>query len=909
MGKIEDLENQIRILKNENRELTEKYSTLKNQNSKKVSSNSKNDDINALFSADIIELFNLMPQPVVVTDIETGRFIFCNSIFEKLTGYTKKEVIGKTTLSLNFYSKETRKKLIDELKKKGYINNYPITFFHKNKKVSHTLMFSKRIKPEQDFLVSIIIDITELQNTKQELQESEDFYKAIADNSLDAIFIMSKSGKIKFVNKQHTAIFGRTENEVLGHYFYEFLPKKYISQYLMALKSGFLNKEIRNFNSFIYHKNGRVVPVEISGKIIKFKGKTIAIGNARDLTQRQEAEKALEKSDEKYKIITQQSVDTIFIVNKAGRILFLSKTQGKHFGWEAEEMTGRNFLEIVPEKEKTFFKSKLKEVIHGKELDFESVIYHKEGRLVPIEIKSKRYDHNGIKAALGVLRDISERKIAEKEKENHLLESLKTKNFLRELIDSTNDLIFAKDMAGNYVFANKAYCMLFGIDTQSIKTRTDTDLRKLLPDTGGKHNVLTLQEIGATLKERDKYQSLYNPIKMPDGSEKVFRLHKVNIRKNNKIEYSIFFANDITKMMRTERELTRLTLNLEKLVVEKSEKLITSEENFKKLFEKSSEIKIIFRRNGKIIQVNDRAETVIKLSREVLLKQNIKKIWDADIISNFDKISLDFNDELYHTFETTVFTSENVKIPYEISLIPVKYFGERVILATGRDISVRKEMNKIILKAIIETEEKERKRFAQEIHDGLGAYLSSIKMYIDIISDGRVTDEKLPDIFMKIQNLITDAAESAKEISNNINPHILINLGLEKSIQIIISKFTSEAGIEPDIFIQTNDIILDDNFASSIYRVITELLNNTIKHAAANKINLSLIINSSSLVLNYSDNGKGFDVNQMKNSPRGNGLINIQNRVKSLNGKAEIFSKPGEGTKYSITIGIEDFIK
>ncbi len=905
MKKKSDLLAQIKLLEEENKELREKCVEL--ESNFQVDSSMLKDDFT--FSKSVLAVFDIMPQPITITSVSLGEFIYCNKAFETLSGYSFKKIKGKTTLDLKLYSKKRRKRFINIIKEQGLIEKEPITFRHNENTINHTLMYSKLIKPNNNYILSVIVDITELQNIKRAFKESEKFYKSIANNSPDALFIINKKGKIKFVNEQHYKISGRAIDETVGHYFFEFIPRMYRPAYLRALKNGFINKEITRFESYIYHKNGGIIPVEISGKIVKYKGKTVVFGNVRDISERLKNEKALFESNEKYRLVTQQIIDTIFMVDREGFFLFLNKTQINLLGWDIDDMIGQNFTKIVPEELKGVFQEKLQDVFNGNEVDFESNIYHKNGNIIPIEIKATRTIYNGKNVALGVLREISERKKDELEKEMLYYETTKTKNFLRKVIDSTDNLVFAKDKDNKYIFANKAYCDVFNLSISEIKNKTDDDLKKMINYKSNYTNIFSLQKIGDTLKERPEYLSSYNHVLMPDNSEKVFSCNKVNIRKDNEdLDASLFYATDITKMMRTERELTKLTLNLEKIVAEKTQKLLASEDNFKKMFEKSSEFKFIFSPNGNILQVNDTAAEIIKMPKDEILKQNISKFWNAEFINDNEKVSFNSVNEYASTFETTLFSSNQATIPVEVSIVAVDYFCENAILATGRDISVRKEMQKKVLKAIIETEEKERNRFAQEVHDGLGAFLSSIKMYIDLMIGGQIPKEKIEEYLVKTKHIINEAAESAREISNDIKPHILTNLGLKKSIVNIIEKITGSTKIKTDIFIQTNNIVLNDEFSLTIYRIVTEMLNNAIKHANAEELKLFMLINKTSLILEYEDNGKGFELSEVLKRNKGNGLVNIRNRVESVNGKTDINSELGKGTKITITINIEDFI-
>ncbi len=219
----------------------------------------------------------------------------------------------------------------------------------------------------------------------------------------------------------------------------------------------------------------------------------------------------------------------------------------------------------------------------------------------------------------------------------------------------------------------------------------------------------------------------------------------------------------------------------------------------------------------------------------------------------------------------------------------------------GKINKLRKENEAKVLSAIIKTEEKERQKFAKELHDGLGPILSSIKMAISAVNKSIVgnTNEK---IIKKTELAVDNAILSIKEISNNLSPHILERFGLEKAIKTFTDTIITKKNLE---------IILSSNLAGkrynynievTLYRIIGELITNTLKYASASKVEISLFHYEKELELFYSDNGIGFD---MKNTrSKGMGLSNINSRVKSLDGEMEMHSKHKKGFFLKITIPI-----
>ncbi len=240
-----------------------------------------------------------------------------------------------------------------------------------------------------------------------------------------------------------------------------------------------------------------------------------------------------------------------------------------------------------------------------------------------------------------------------------------------------------------------------------------------------------------------------------------------------------------------------------------------------------------------------------------------------------------------------------IAVLISVLMFVASFYIRQIFNFQGKINKLRKENEAKVLSAIIKTEENERKKFAKELHDGLGPILSSIKMAISAINKSVVgiTNEKIID---KTESAVDNAILSIKEISNNLSPHILERFGLEKAIKTFTDTIITGNDLQ---IIQSSNLYgkrYDYNVEVVLYRIIGELIANTLKYACASKIEISLFNYENRLELFYSDNGIGFDMENSKSN--GMGLSNINSRVKSLDGKIEMHSKPKQGFFLKITI-------
>ena len=219
----------------------------------------------------------------------------------------------------------------------------------------------------------------------------------------------------------------------------------------------------------------------------------------------------------------------------------------------------------------------------------------------------------------------------------------------------------------------------------------------------------------------------------------------------------------------------------------------------------------------------------------------------------------------------------------------------------------RRLTEKMFLNAIIQAEEKERKRFAKELHDGLGPLLSTVKMSVSSLAQLK-HDSASDDIVKNTEMIINEAIKSLKEISDNLSPHVLDNFGLLRALRNFTNKINATRAIYINLESNLGNERFETNIEVVLYRVICELINNTIKHAKAKKIDISLMKEEKKLTIAYKDNGKGFNKAKLmeQNSNRGMGLSNIFSRINSLKGEISIESEPGKGTMVNIKVKIDN---
>ncbi len=331
--------------------------------------------------------------------------------------------------------------------------------------------------------------------------------------------------------------------------------------------------------------------------------------------------------------------------------------------------------------------------------------------------------------------------------------------------------------------------------------------------------------------------------------------------------------------------------------------IIESEKKFRFLYDSAPDAYFLVNRDGLITDSNKAARIITGYEENELYLRHFDKsglMPDYRVVKRLNGHGRRNRDMVVIHQETLLKRSDGQLIDVEVHHHFIAIENEDHILIVVRDIRERKQIQRKLMRAIMETEERERRRFSQDLHDGLGPLLSSAKLYLkslDMIKDS----SKRALALLKIMEILDESISSLKEIANNISPHLLKNFGLEPAINHFIKRIndTNSVTVEPDLDIPCR---FCESTEVSVFRIVVELITNSIRHAEAGKISIRLVENGNNLALDYRDDGKGFDADQAMADPSKNGITNIINRVNTLNGSIVFNSRVRQGFGVKIEI-------
>ncbi len=225
-------------------------------------------------------------------------------------------------------------------------------------------------------------------------------------------------------------------------------------------------------------------------------------------------------------------------------------------------------------------------------------------------------------------------------------------------------------------------------------------------------------------------------------------------------------------------------------------------------------------------------------------------------------------------------------------------------LETQKNLTLLKEQEITSIIAMVEGQEKERKRVAEDLHDNLGSVIATLKLHFENLKINREKKKINQDVlFDKTETLIDEAYLKVRSIAHAKNAGVIANQGLLVAVQMMAEKISSANSLQIEVVHFGLEKTIENSLEISLFRIIQELVTNVIKHAEASEATINISQHENNINIIIEDNGKGIDVSQM-NIKKGMGIHSIKTRVNHLQGTFTIDSTPTKGTSILIDVPI-----
>ena len=232
-----------------------------------------------------------------------------------------------------------------------------------------------------------------------------------------------------------------------------------------------------------------------------------------------------------------------------------------------------------------------------------------------------------------------------------------------------------------------------------------------------------------------------------------------------------------------------------------------------------------------------------------------------------------------------------------LTLVLFFYFSRKKIVK----IAVEKKNQEIyyqkeILQSVIQTQEEERMRIAQDLHDDISSKLNIVSLNTHLLKTPNLSEAEYAEITDNIVSLTAKALENSRRIAHDLLPPVFEKFGLHAAVEELVLEFSTAKNVKINYSNNLDFSNLEVNNQLHVFRILQELLNNSIRHGKATNISISFVNKIEQNTCLYSDNGIGFDTS-LDNQKRGIGMQNIESRVNFLGGKINIQSEINKGVQ------------
>jgi len=245
-----------------------------------------------------------------------------------------------------------------------------------------------------------------------------------------------------------------------------------------------------------------------------------------------------------------------------------------------------------------------------------------------------------------------------------------------------------------------------------------------------------------------------------------------------------------------------------------------------------------------------------------------------------------------------------------VSFLGYRNLRHRQLLAKQQDElqqqrirELEKDRQLVAVDSLLKGQEEERSRLAKDLHDGLGGLLSGVKFSLSNMKDNLLITPDNMAVFERSLDMIDTSIRELRRVAHNMMPEMLVKFGLDEALKEYCNSINSTKLITVKYQSFGIDTRMDSSKEIIIYRIVQELLNNTLKHAAASEALVQLIKEERRLSVLVEDNGKGFDPSVLETN-KGAGWTSIRSRVDYLQGRMDIKSEAGKGTTVTIDVNI-----
>ena len=631
--------------------------------------------------------------------------------------------------------------------------------------------------------------------------------------------------------------------------------------------------------------------------------------------EHQKAEQPLQEFEQEKELILNSLVEHVIYQDTEMRILWANRAACESANLTREQLLGRFCYEIWPKRSEPCPDCPLRKAMKtGQPEEIEK--YTPDGRAWFIRGYPVKDAKDKIVGATELTLDITERKQAEQELRNaHDKLEQRVKERTAELVKANEELRrqieerkraeeTLQESEENYRHLFQTITdaiMLFDAETRQFIDVNDAALR-LYGYSREEFLKLTHQDITSEAENSD--------ITIRQTLEG--KLARIPVRYHKKKDGSIFPVEISTNTftLRNRKVLCGVIRDITER--KRAEEELLEREQVMKTILAVSPVGISLVRNRIIEQANRAMDRIWGYEEGSLVGKSTKVLYADD--EEYNRVGHEFYSEIQKkgigSLETRWVTQDGREIQCVLQGSPLDPSDlSKGVIVAAMDITEFKRAEDLVFnlsQMLMQAQERERQMISRELHDSIAQNLSTLKIGCDLIFDDQpAISHELKVKMAKYSNLIEQTISAVRNLAYDLRPPVLDEIGLVKALEIYCDEFSENSGIKVDFqSAGIHKLNFDSNTEIHLYRLVQEGLNNIRKHAHAKRATIKMVGASPNIILRIEDNGKGFDVRTRElklDKEKRMGLRSMKERVKLLQGRMTIQSRPKKGTKILIT--------